>query len=276
MTANSEEPQCHPDNVGFFEKVDRTFRELCERAKAANELHFALALFPEFRGMQDAGWNTAQEANRIFDDYTTLLEKLDHGSTIRTRVALSLYVQLAEGSGFYETPKKLLLTVEGKGNNTTPFNPLVTRRRTTGQIIAPNASKVIGDLVEHAAALGMQELAEVFRDSFDADLRNGYAHSDYVIWRDGLRLPKRNGGQPRLIPWDDVAMLFERGINLFAIIREIWVEYTRSYETPKVVRGQLDNEPTADWVVYSNPKTKSFGITTRSLAEVLKEMKDAP
>ncbi len=48
-----------PANVPFFEKADRALRDLFEKARAANELHFAFALFPEFRGLQDSGWNTA-------------------------------------------------------------------------------------------------------------------------------------------------------------------------------------------------------------------------
>jgi hypothetical protein len=51
----------HPltaDNEAFFEKTERAFRDLCDRARAKNELHFALSLNPEFRGAQDAGWST--------------------------------------------------------------------------------------------------------------------------------------------------------------------------------------------------------------------------
>ena len=65
--------------------------------------------------------------------------------------------------------------------------------------IAPNANKVLGDLGGHSQELGFVEMAEVFRDVFDGDIRNGYAHADYVIWEDGSRSPKRNGGQPRKV-----------------------------------------------------------------------------
>ena len=49
-------------NREFYEKAIRSLRDLFDRAKAAHELHFAMALMPEFRGMQDAGWSTAHES----------------------------------------------------------------------------------------------------------------------------------------------------------------------------------------------------------------------
>ena len=51
-------------NQAFFEKAERALRDLFDRAKAAHELHFAMALMPEFRGEQDAGWSTADESVR--------------------------------------------------------------------------------------------------------------------------------------------------------------------------------------------------------------------
>jgi hypothetical protein len=39
-------------NQAFFEKAERALRDLFDRAKAAHELHFAMALMPEFRGEQ--------------------------------------------------------------------------------------------------------------------------------------------------------------------------------------------------------------------------------
>jgi hypothetical protein len=59
------------------------------------------------------------------------------------------------------------------------------------------------DLIGHASDLRLSELAEVLRDAFDPDVRNAVAHADYIIWSDGLRLRRPNGGRPRVIPWDE-------------------------------------------------------------------------
>ena len=42
------------ENEPFFEKIERAVRDLFERAKARDELHFAFSLNPEFRGEQGA------------------------------------------------------------------------------------------------------------------------------------------------------------------------------------------------------------------------------
>jgi hypothetical protein len=52
------------------------------------------------------------------------------------------------------------------------------------------------DLMGHAYELGLHDLSEVFRETFDSDMRNAIAHADYIIAQDGLRIRKHNGGQP--------------------------------------------------------------------------------
>jgi len=249
-------------NQAFFEKAERSLRDLFDRAKAAHELHFAMALMPEFRGEQDAGWSTADESVRAYDEFAELVRSLPK-TPARVRVVLAFYMHVAEGAGFYEIPKKLLLTIEGRGNNMWPFQNLVERHRASGEIIAPNANQIMKDLIGHASELGLTELAEVFRDAFDPGVRNAVAHADYIIWPDGLRLRRRNGGWPREIPWKDFTSLADRGLNLFAFIRHLSDEYVHSYETPKTIRSRMkNNEPLTDYTIYYQPVTGAFGFTT--------------
>jgi hypothetical protein len=247
-------------NDEFFEKVERALRALFDLALQKNELHFAMALMPEMRGMQDAGWNTAAEAHRAFDEYLEFVNKTGKES-IRFRVALAFYSHAAEASGFYEVPKNMLRIAGGEGHVLWPFMHLVDAHRITGERIAPNANKVIKDLAGHALTLGLRELAEVFRDAFDSDIRNGYAHADYIIWDDGLRLRKRNGGHPRCIPWEEFGAIFDRGINFFHLLRQVVKDYVQSYSQPRTIKAQLQNEPEADWTIYLEPNG-AFGITS--------------
>ena len=48
MSENAGETGQNP-NQAFFEKAERSLRELFDRAQAAHELHFAMSLRPEFR-----------------------------------------------------------------------------------------------------------------------------------------------------------------------------------------------------------------------------------
>ena len=244
----------------FFEKTERALRTLFNTAKEKNELQFCLSLAPEFRGCQDAGWCTAIESFHAFDEFMTFIN-LFGKSRFSVRVALSFYCHIAEASGFYEIPKNLLRVVEGKKYNLWPFQEIVEKHKETGKIIAPNANKVLRNLAGHAKELNFDELAEVFRDAFDPDLRNGYSHADYVIWNDGIRLRKRNGGQPRIVSWEEFECLFSKGVNFFHILKQLAVEYQNEYIKPKTIQGQLDNEPIGYWTIHCDKEKGSFSIS---------------
>ena len=246
-------------NEEFFAKVARSFRDLLERARQKHELHFAMALMPEMRGLQDPGWSTAEDAQRAFKEYLNFLDSAT--GPIRLRVALAFYCHVAEASGFYEIPKNLMRIVGGESHVLWPFQHLVEAHRLTGARIAPNANKVIKDLAGHAETLGLHELAEVFRDAFDSDVRNGYAHADYIVWQDGLRLRKRNGGQARKLTWSEFDQIFTRGINFFHILHQVVSEAMHSYREPRTIRARLQDEPEDYWTIHYKPDG-SFGISS--------------
>lgn len=248
------------ENEKFLEKSDAAFRELFEKAKAANELQFAYSLMPEFRGMRDAGWNTAIEAHRAFDEYLAFLNdgKL---TTLQARVALGFYCHIAEASGYYEIPKNMLRVAGGGFYNLWPFQDLLAVHRQTGNVIAPNANKVIRDLAGHANMIGFGSLAEVFRDAFDGDLRNGYAHADYIVWDDGIRLSRRNGGNPKIVTWVEFHHRFERAINFFNNLRRLIEEYVRTYDPAKTILGKYASGRVAKCTICFDPHSGSFGIT---------------
>jgi hypothetical protein len=261
----AEEPK--DPNQEFCDKAVRALKGLCEKARAAQELHFAMALMPELRGAQDAGWNTAEEAVRAYDQYFELVRLLDKDQIVRARLILAFYLHVADGAGFYEMPKKMMLTIEGEGNNIYPFQNLVKKHQETGATIAPNANQIMKNLTGHAAELGLNELSDVFRDAFDADVRNAIAHSDYILAFDGMRLRKRNGGQPYIISWDDFDAIMSRGINLFSLIRRVVDEYVCSYSPPETIKSRLTTrEPVIDYTIYYDRETGAFGwITGTSL-----------
>jgi hypothetical protein len=140
-----------PDpNRAYYDKTISALTDLFDKAKAANELHFVMALMAEFRGMQDGGWNTAEEAIRAFDQLYAHIDTIAKEDPVRVRVIMGLYLHVAEGSGFYEIPKKLMLTIEGKGNNIWPFQDLVEKHIQTGTIIDPNANRIMKNMMGHA------------------------------------------------------------------------------------------------------------------------------
>jgi hypothetical protein len=265
MTTTDEAAAKAPDdpNQSFYDKAIKALEELFEKAKAAHELHFVMGLMPEFHGAQDAGWNTAEEATIAYDQYTALLKAMNKEDPMRIRIALDFYLHVSEGSGFYEIPKKMLLTIEGKGNNLFPWHHLVKRHEKTGRAIDPNANRIMKDLMGHAFELGLGDLSDVFHHAFDSDLRNAVAHADYIIAPDGLRLRKKNGGWPKELPWNEFDAILSKGLNLFSFIRQIVDGHVKSYDPPKTIRSRLtNNEPFTDYMLYYVPETEAFGWTT--------------
>jgi len=63
------------ENRVFYEKANKSIRHLFQLAKDKNELHFALSLMTEFRGIQAAGWNTTDDTHIAFQEYLDFLKK---------------------------------------------------------------------------------------------------------------------------------------------------------------------------------------------------------
>ncbi len=247
------------ENEQFFEKAERAFRELFDAAKAKNEIHFGLALGPENRGYKSVPSSTAMETFRAFDEYITFL-KAGEVTRFKIRVALSFYTHLSEASGFYEVPKNMLRIADGEDYSIQPFEPLIQKHKITGDRIAPNTNKVFKDLIGHGGNSGFTELAEVFRDAFNSELRNGYAHADYIIQPDGIKLRERTGGKRQVINIPLFDQLFNRGIGFFQVLRHVIKEYVASYNPAKTVTGRLSDEPVGPCTIQYLPEHQAFVI----------------
>jgi hypothetical protein len=107
-------------------------------------------------------------------------------------------------------------------------------------------------------------LSSLLESAFRDDIRNGISHADYVIWSDGLRLRKRNGGNPDLVSFDHVYEALERGAGFFQILREYNAASVRSFNPPKTIVGRLSANFPMPWTVSFDPKLGSLGISGSS------------
>lgn len=230
----------------FFELAEKAFRDLFDKAKAINEVQFALSLCPEFRGSQDPGWCTWEETNKAFEEYRGFIEN-EKESPFKTRVVLGFYCHLSEASGFYECPKNLLRLVGGEYYRMWPFLELNRSHGETGKKIAPNANKVLKDLIGHASELGLKDLSSVFEKAFDPKIRNAYSHSDYILWKDGFRIRNQACGYPEVIPWDEFHKKIKRGIYFYYLIKELIKEYLSAYRKPVDFYGCIGNDKCKCW-----------------------------
>jgi hypothetical protein len=251
----------------FERRVRAALTALFELAREKDEIEFALSLMPELRGVQGPGWNTAEDAKRAYQMYLEFINS-NSETEMGCRVALAFYAHLSEASGYYEAPKNMLWIVTGTRHQLWPFKHLVEKHKLTGAMIAPNSSKVIKDLIGHANEAGMTELGEILRDAFDSDIRNGFAHADYVITSAALNLPKRNGGTHRSIPWDEFTVLLNRASLFFGTLVELTDEYMLSYTVPKRIKGWVGGPPDAEYEIYCRRNEGVFGFRTVPKEEV--------
>lgn len=251
------------ENEAFIAKAQKALRELFDKAREINELQFVLSLVPEMRGCRAQGWNTATEAQQAFADYRAFVGEPPL-TPLKARVALAFYCHMAEASGLYEVPKNMLRVAGGGFHNPWPFQNLAHVHQRTGAVIAPNANRILRDLAGHANEIGMTALSEVFRDAFDGDLRNGYSHADYVIWEDGIRLPRRNGGNPAIVSWPEFARRLGRGLRFFDTLCAIGDEYIRTYVEPRQLAGSWSDGRRSQAVAWFDPASEKFSISDSS------------
>lgn len=233
-------------------------------ARQVNELDFAVSLGGEFRGAQDAGWATTITANEVFEELGTFFSAGGRLSKAEFRAALMLYCQLAEAGGFYETLKNMMGVISLKPYVLWPFQPLVRVRKEPKRVIGPNANATFRDLATMARSIGLLRLSELLVLAFRDDIRNGITHADYVIWDDGLRLRKRNGGRADRLSFKDVSDAICRGMIFFQILKELNNASVRTFDPPKEIVGRFSVNPPMPWTVSYNPKSGAFGISGSS------------
>lgn len=232
-------------------------------AQATNELDMAGALFQESRGMQDAGWTTTITAYEIFDEMRALGSKEEPLTTAEYRQFLCLYAQLAEAGGVYEVLSNLMGVIQLKPYNLWPFQDLVSVRENPKRIIGPNANAMFRKLAQTAESIGMTKLASLLEITFRDDIRNGVFHADYIIWNDGLRLRRRNGGNPYSVPHEEVTKAISIGVMFFDIFNQLQQEARQSFRPAKEIIGRFSLNPPMRHTVELQ-EDGSFSISSSS------------
>lgn len=229
-----------------------------------SELDFAGSLNGEFRGAQDAGWSTTITAEQVFEELNERLAAGPVESLADMRIVLLLYSQLSEAGGVYECLKNMLGIVENVPYNLRPFRDLVRVRQNPNRVIGPNANATFRDLAIHARRIGMSGLSSALENVFRDDVRNGMYHSDYILWNDGLRLRRRNGGNVTRIEYAEVVDFVNIGLAFFQILQTLRKSAVQSFDPPREIIGRFSANPPMPWTVRYNSETGGFSISSSS------------
>jgi hypothetical protein len=237
----------------YVEALNAQLTYLIAFARSMNELDLAGALFGEFRGAQDAGWNTSATAFEVFGELRALGTGAEPLTIAEFRQVLCLYAQLAEAGGVYEGLANLMGVVQLKPYSMWPFHEMVRVCEVPRRVIGPNANAVFRRLAETARTIGMTKLSSLLEITFRDDIRNGIFHADYIISPQGLRLRRRNGGQALALSMDEVSRAISIGMMFFELLSHHQVEARRTFQPARVINGRFSANPPMDWTVELDP-----------------------
>ncbi|MEO1989605.1 MAG: hypothetical protein ABGX47_23600 [Martelella sp.] len=248
------------NSIEFVNKTAWQMGLLFKFTRQMSELDFAGSLSGEFRGAQDAGWSTTITANQVYEE---LKERLAGGpveSLADLRIILLLYSQLAEAGGVYESLKNMMGIVENAPYNLWPFRDLVRVKQNPNRVIGPNANATFRDLASHARKIGMIGLSSALENVFRDDVRNGMCHADYILWNDGLRLRRRNGGNVTRIEYTKVLEFVGIGLAFFETLQALIKSAVQSFDPPREIIGRFSLNPPMPWTVSYDTTTGAFSI----------------
>lgn len=252
------------DPIVFANEAARQIGLLFKFARKMSELDFAASLTGEFRGAQDAGWSTTITAEQVFEELSGRLAAGPVKSPADMRIILLLYSQLSEAGGVYESLKNMLGIVENVPYNLWPFRELVRIKQNPNRVIGPNANATFRDLAIHARRIGMAGLSSALENVFRDDVRNGMYHSDYILWNDGLRLRRRNGGNITRIEYTEVFNFVGIGVAFFQTLQTLREFAVQSFDPPREIVGRFSDNPPMPCTVGYNSETGVFSISGSS------------
>lgn len=251
-------------SIAFVNETARQIGLLFKFVRQMSELDFAGSLSGEFRGAQDAGWSTTITADQVYEELSERLAAGPIESFADMRIILLLYSQLSEAGGVYESLKNMMGIVESAPYNLWPFRDLVRVKQNPKRVIGPNANATFRDLATHARKIGMIGLSSALENVFRDDVRNGMYHSDYILWNDGLRLRRRNGGHVTRIEYTEVFDLVGIGLAFFETLQMLRKSAVQSFDPPREIIGRFSANPPMPHTVAYNSETGSFSISCSS------------
>lgn len=136
-----------------------------------------------------------------------------------------------------------------KAYNLWPFQDLVRVRQAPRAVIGSNANAMFRRLAEVATAIGMTGLARLLEIAFRDDIRNAMAHADYILVPDGLRLRRRNSGQPMLVSNAEVVAALQIALFFFELLQAFQQATAESFRPARIIVGRFSANPPMPWTI---------------------------
>jgi hypothetical protein len=95
----------------------------------------------------------------------------------------------------------------------------------------------------------MTGLARLLEIAFRDDIRNGMAHADYILGPDGLRLPRRNGGQPVVVSHQQMQDALQIALFFFELLQAFQQATAQTFRPARTVIGRFSENPPMPWTI---------------------------
>lgn len=138
-------------------------------------------------GMEDSGWDPHLESRALLEDLNSLLQidlpedRFPDSDLTTWRLGLLFYSHIVEMDAPYEVLTNLLRFRLGMGYSPNPYYAFLSdkeRKRYKNSRISPR--RKIGILRDLGNEAGI-EVAELFDEFYEGDLRNAISHSDFIL-----------------------------------------------------------------------------------------------
>jgi hypothetical protein len=216
--------------VKYFNFLDPLF----EKAKNICEFEFILALL-NISGKKAPGWDPFDTIKEIFRLINKLEKRVKDGNE-QLYLYLLLYGLVIEASLPYDLIANLLNIVSGNRYTIYNFpNKKIGKNRTRPQFPFEKIEK----LKELSNKINMGKVISPILEIFDKELRNAIFHSDYIIYKNEVRIPEIN----KIYKRSGVIDLINKSTAYFETIIKLKYMYQSFYTEPKVINVHPDFKP---------------------------------
>jgi hypothetical protein len=215
--------------------IYESFKQLFNRAKAKDEFEYCCALWLG-RGMQTVGWDTLQESHALLQQILSFVDgPIDSG--FRTRLLLLAYCHTIEMNFIYNMIANMIHISLGKRYCADWFDK--DSQQAKKAPVSPG--KKIEAIQKWIKDTEWQEMGEILSEMYLRDVRNAFAHADYVLFEDCVRI--RDGNQAKEYKLEFLLPKMELGINLAFILVQLTREGILSYKENKRISSRMEVNP---------------------------------
>ncbi|MCP5405403.1 MAG: hypothetical protein H6922_04165 [Pseudomonadaceae bacterium] len=192
----SDRMEVSPEDIfnQYFQKYVGNMRPLfMPNDPASNDIVNYFSSLLRVLGLEDRGWDPHVESEALVNDFHNLFsvdlpaDKFPEPESTHWRLGLLIYSHVVEMSAPYEILLNLIRFKLNEGYSPNPyFKYLNTKEQKDFERYGIKTYRKI-QIIKELALRARLSIGEIFDDYYNADLRNAFNHSNYILTDEGFR-----------------------------------------------------------------------------------------